>query len=66
MIMKIIRFIKDWTLIIAIQTGIAAYFVYTAIPALQPTHDFALKTIEVLQPLLIFAMLFITFCKVNP
>lgn len=66
MIMKIIRFIKDWTLIIAILTGIAAYFVYTAIPALQPTHDFTLKTIEVLQPLLIFAMLFITFCKVNP
>lgn len=64
--MKIIKFLKDWTLIIAIITGIAAYFVYTAIPALQPTHHFALKAIELLQPMLIFAMLFITFCKVNP
>lgn len=64
--MKIIKFIKDWTLIIAIVTGIAAYFVYTAIPALKPTHDFALKAIDALQPMLIFAMLFITFCKVNP
>lgn len=50
--MKIIKFLKDWTLIIAIITGIAAYFVYTAIPALQPTHHFALKAIELLQPML--------------
>lgn len=64
--MKVIRFMKDWALIIAIITGIAAYFVYAAIPALQPTHDIALKTIELLQPMLIFAMLFITFCKINP
>lgn len=64
--MKIIKFIKDWTLIIAIITGIAAYFVYTAIPALKPTHNFALKAIDTLQPMLIFAMLFITFCKINP
>lgn len=64
--MKIVRFIKDWTLIIAIITGILGYFIYINIPFLQPTHEFAKDTIEIVQPLLIFAMLFLTFCKVNP
>ena len=64
--MKIIRFIKDWTLIISIIVGIAGYFIYVNIPFLQPTHEMARKTVGILQPLLIFAMLFLTFCKVNP
>lgn len=64
--MKVIRFIKDWTLIISIIAGVAGYFIYVNIPFLQPTHDVVRKTVEILQPLLIFAMLFLTFCKVNP
>lgn len=64
--MKIIQFLKDWTLIIAIMAGIGGYFAYVSIPALQSTHAFAGEAIAVVQPLLIFAMLFITFCKINP
>ncbi len=64
--MRTVKFLKDWSLIIAIVTGIAAYFIYTSIPALKPTHKIALRTIEIIQPTLIFAMLFITFCRVNP
>lgn len=64
--MSIIRFIKDWTLPIAMCAGAAAYFVYTGIPALAPTKPFVAQLVAFLQPALIFAMLFITFCKVNP
>lgn len=64
--MKILRFIKDWMLIFAMLSGIAGYFIYVNIPFLAPTHALAGKAVGLLQPLLIFAMLFLTFCKVNP
>lgn len=64
--MKIIRFLKDWTLPIAMCAGAAAYFVYTGIPALAPTKPYVARLVAILQPALIFAMLFITFCKVDP
>ena len=64
--MRIVRFLRDWTLIISIVAGIAAYFIYVNISFLSGTRAFAHRTIGILQPLLIFAMLFLTFCKVNP
>lgn len=64
--MKLLKFVKDWMLIFAMLTGIAGYFIYVNIPFLEPTHALADKTVRLLQPLLIFAMLFLTFCKVNP
>lgn len=64
--MKISQFLRDWTLVIAILAGIVAYFVYAAIPALDFTRPFALKAMGVVQPALIFAMLFLTFCRVKP
>lgn len=62
----ILRFIKDWMLIFAMLSGIAGYFIYVNIPFLAPTHALAGKAVGLLQPLLIFSMLFLTFCKVNP
>ncbi len=51
---------------VAILTGIAGYFIYTSIPSLSPTHEFANKSITFLQPALLFVMLFVSFCKVSP
>ena len=62
----ILRFIKDWMLIFAMLSGIAGYFIYVNIPFLAPTHALAGRAVGLLQPLLIFSMLFLTFCKVNP
>ena len=59
------RQIDKLILPIAIVAGIAGYFIYTAIPALDATHLCVLRTVEVVQPVLIFLMLFITFCKVR-
>jgi len=64
--MKILQFIKNWTLPIAMLAGVAGYFIYVNIPALDGTHELANKLIGYIQPLLIFAMLFVNFCRVSP
>lgn len=64
--MKIVQFLKDWTLIIAILAGILGYFVFVNIPLPGSVRASAGSAVGVIQPLLIFAMLFLTFCKVDP
>lgn len=64
--MKILQFVRNWTLPIAMCIGAISYFVYVNIPFLAPTKPFVSRAIEIIQPVLIFAMLFITFCKVDP
>ncbi|MDE7402595.1 MAG: transporter [Muribaculaceae bacterium] len=59
-------FLRDWMLIIAILSGVAAYFIYVSIPWLDSTHDFVADAVGIIQPVLIFIMLFLTFCRVNP
>ena len=61
-----LTFIKDWMLIIAIIAGISAYFIYVSIPFLDTTHHVAARIVSVMQPMLIFTMLFLTFCKIDP
>ena len=60
------NFIKNWMLPIAMVAGAAGYFLYINIPLLVPTHALAARLVAVVQPLLLFAMLFLTFCKVEP
>lgn len=64
--MKLIRFIKEWTLVISILVGVLAYFVYIAIPFPPAVHHFANQTVSIVQPLLLFCMLFLTYCRINP
>ncbi len=54
------------TLPIAILTGIIGYFVYVNIHALDFTHHTVNQIIAYIQPALLFAMLFVSFCKVSP
>ena len=60
-----LRFIKNWTLPLSMLTGVAAYFLYVNLHFLDGTHAAVNALIERLQPLLIFCMLFLSFCKVN-
>ncbi len=62
---RIVQFIKDWTLPISITMGIVLYFVYVNIHALDNTHHFVSDIVSVVQPSLIFTMLFLSFCKVK-
>lgn len=60
------KFIRKWTLPIAMLTGVASYFLYTSIPALDSTHESVLKGIGIVQPMLLFTMLLLTFLKIRP
>lgn len=63
--MKIMTFLKNWTLPIAMILGVVCYFAYVSIPVFDKTHAFVGKAISIVQPLLIFCMLFISFCRVS-
>ncbi len=60
------QFLKDWMLPVAMAVGVAAYLVYHNIPALAPAGPYLEKAVGALQPMLIFAMLFLSFCKIAP
>ena len=59
------NFLRTWSLPIAMLGGVVMYLLYTNIPLFDGTHGFVSSVLAVVQPGLIFAMLFVTFCKVN-
>lgn len=63
--MNVIRFAKNWMLPIAIVAGIILYFIYAALPLSPETKILAKQTVGIVQPVLIFIMLFLTYCKVH-
>lgn len=64
--MQIIKFIKTWTLPLAMLAGILIYLAFAHFDFLAPTKPIVRTIDEYLTPSLIFLQLFITFCKVNP
>ena len=62
----IIRFIKNWTLPVAMLSGALAYYICRALPLTYEVKADMLAVIEVLQPVLLFIMLFVAFCKIKP
>lgn len=63
--MQILRFIKDWTLPVAIATGITVYLVFALVPALDGFATAADPIFQQLLPVFMFLVLFVTFCKVD-
>lgn len=61
-----LKFLKDWALPISIVVGVVMYFVFTALPLPYSVHILAGRVVSVVQPLLIFSMLFLSFCKIKP
>lgn len=64
--MKLFQWLRDWTLIIAILTGIVGYFAGVALPVSDSIKRNILSAVELVQPVLIFFMLFLTFVRINP
>lgn len=65
--MDIRRTIREWILPVAMVTGASLYLIYDALP--EPVHKagpYLEAVVGTLQPLLIFAMLFLTFCRIEP
>ncbi len=63
--MGIIRFLKDWTLPVAIATGTVCYLTFYFVPALDTIGDQLGPVFDVLFPVFVFLTLFVTFCKVD-
>ena len=60
------KFLRDWALIIGMIVGASLYLVYHAIPALHPAGPGLERIVKHVQPLLLFAMLFLSFVKIEP
>ena len=63
--MNVVKFLKNWMLPVAMAAGAAAYFIYASIPALDATHAAANRLVGYVQPLLLFCMLFVSFCRMR-
>lgn len=59
------KFLRNWPLPIAMTGGAVAYFLYKALPLPAGTGAVVSSVVSIVQPGLIFAMLFVTFCKVR-
>ncbi len=63
--MRIIRFLKNWTLPVSIAAGTALYLLFRFTPQLDAAGDALSPVFDVAFPLCIFLTLFVTFAKVN-
>ncbi|MDE5710256.1 MAG: transporter, partial [Bacteroides sp.] len=60
-----IRFLKNWTLPLAMLAGTLGYFFFAKIPFVAPAKPYISGLVAFLTPVLIFAQLLLTFCKVE-
>ncbi len=61
-----LQFLKNWTLPVAMLVGACVYLFFSQVPLVAPLKPAMRWLIDVLTPLLIFTMLFVTFCKISP
>ena len=65
--MSLKQFIKEWMLPIAMVSGASIYLIYNALPAsVHCVGPILSGVVDVAQPLLLFLMLFLTFCRIEP
>lgn len=66
MMMKgLLRFMKDWTLPVAIVVGTVSYLTFYYVPQLDALGSQLGPIFDVLFPVFVFLTLFVTFCKVD-
>ena len=63
--MDIVRFIKDWTLPVAMSLGAVLYLVFAFTPQLDEAATALGPFFAAILPLFMFLVLFVTFCKVD-
>ena len=61
----IIRFIKDWTLPVAMGLGALLYLIFAFTHQLEAAAVFFAPVFEAILPMFMFLVLFVTFCKVD-
>lgn len=63
--MKIIPFLKRWSLAVAILFGTTMYLLFSRIPALVPIGDVVGPQVSSYIPYVLFFLLYVTFCKID-
>lgn len=63
--MQVIRFLKDWTLPVAICVGTAVYLMFYFVPQLDAVGDRLAPVIDTIFPVTVFLTLLVTFCRVD-
>ena len=64
-IMSIKRFLKDWTLPVAIAVGSVVYLTFYWVPPLDAVGNTLGPIIDTIFPVTVFLTLFSTFCRVD-
>ncbi len=62
---RLLRFLKEWTLPVAMLTGTLIYLVFAFTPQLDEAGEFFEPIIDAIFPMFMFLILFVTFCKVD-
>lgn len=62
----LLRFLRSWMLAFAIALGVLLYFGWMGLPFGPTYEEEAISVVKFVQPWLIFTMLFVTFCKIDP
>ena len=62
---RLLRFLKDWTLPVAMVVGTVVYLLFAFTPQLDGAGEFFGPIISDIFPLFMFLILFVTFCKVD-
>ena len=62
---RVIDFLKDWTLPVAIGVGTVAYLTFYWVPSLDALGTQLSPVFDLLFPVFVFLTLFVTFCKVD-
>lgn len=60
-----LKFLKTWTLPVAMLVGTVAYLIFANVAFLEPVKPYVYTLIAYLMPFLIFSQLLLTFCKVS-
>lgn len=63
--MKLITLLKKWTLPMAMLCGVTTYLIFAFVPFLEPAAVFFSPILDMILPLFMFLILYVTFCKVD-
>ncbi len=62
----ILKYIKPYSLPISIALGVCSYFIYHSLPFGAEVRHATADAVSIIQPVLLFLMLFFSFCRVEP
>ena len=63
--MSLIAFFKQWSLPLSLLIGVIGYLLFAYVPLLQPIGEVVGQLLESLIPVVLFVLLYVTFCKIQ-